>query len=288
MGGGDAFPDVDVNVDWRSDVEPDIGSPELGSLATLPQLGGEAMTSSEQAYSPASSSGAKVVEYFREMGFPETMIAEAIEKNGEEDTDLIFETLLHCSVEQSSASSSRSKMMEYFIAMGFPAEMVAKVLEEHGEEDVDLIMETLLTYPALETPQVEQPQIVPNTGFEEDLLDDFSSLHDSESEDLPLGLDDNSLSSLRLMGYSEAEASEAINSCGPDASISELADFICAAQMARADDSFFAVEELDHPFFDELGDANARLPNGRPLPSLQFQASRAERSIFGATGQTDT
>ncbi|KAJ4831483.1 hypothetical protein Tsubulata_004712 [Turnera subulata] len=246
--GGDAFLDVDVNVDWSSDDEPDNGNPELGSLATLPQLGGEAMTSSEQVEdSPKLNGGdVRVVEYFRKMGFDETMVAEAIEKNGEENTELILETLLNCSVAQSSASSSRSKLMVDFMGMGFSEEMVAKVLEEHGEEDINLITETLLTYSALETPQVEQPQIDPNScssGYEEDLLDDFSSLHDSESEDLQLGLDDSSLSSLRRMGYEEAEASVAIKRCGPDASISELTDFICAARMARADDSFFAVEE---------------------------------------------
>ncbi|KAE8719086.1 hypothetical protein F3Y22_tig00109973pilonHSYRG00010 [Hibiscus syriacus] len=39
------------------------------------------------------------------------------------------------------------------------------------------------------------------------------------------------------MGFSDAEASIAMERCGPDSSIAKLTDFICAAQMAKATDA---------------------------------------------------
>ncbi|KAE8712913.1 hypothetical protein F3Y22_tig00110221pilonHSYRG00095 [Hibiscus syriacus] len=45
------------------------------------------------------------------------------------------------------------------------------------------------------------------------------------------------------MGYSEADASIAMERCGPDSSIAELTDFICAAQMTKAADALLPVED---------------------------------------------
>ncbi|KAE8681308.1 hypothetical protein F3Y22_tig00111331pilonHSYRG00115 [Hibiscus syriacus] len=44
--------------------------------------------------------------------------------------------------------------------------------------------------------------------------------------------------------YSEAEASIAIERCVPDSSITELIDFICVAQMAKAGDAILPVEDM--------------------------------------------
>ncbi|KAE8681762.1 hypothetical protein F3Y22_tig00111309pilonHSYRG00117 [Hibiscus syriacus] len=48
--------------------------------------------------------------------------------------------------------------------------------------------------------------------------------------------EENKLLFLIKMGYSEAEASIAMERCGPDSSIAELTDFICADQMVKAAD----------------------------------------------------
>ncbi|KAE8701771.1 hypothetical protein F3Y22_tig00110505pilonHSYRG00119 [Hibiscus syriacus] len=45
------------------------------------------------------------------------------------------------------------------------------------------------------------------------------------------------------MGYSKAEASIAMERCGPDSLIAELTDFICTAQMAKAVDALLPVED---------------------------------------------
>ncbi|CAL5405784.1 unnamed protein product [Camellia sinensis] len=57
---------------------------------------------------------------------------------------------------------------------------------------------------------------------------------------------EKTLLSLAKMGYTVEEASIAMDRCGPDASIDEITDFLCAAQMAKAadyllpdDDKFF-------------------------------------------------
>ena len=45
------------------------------------------------------------------------------------------------------------------------------------------------------------------------------------------------------MGFSEAEASIAMERCGPDSSIADLTDFICVDQMAKATDALLMVED---------------------------------------------
>ncbi|GJT26158.1 DNA (cytosine-5)-methyltransferase DRM2-like protein isoform X1 [Tanacetum coccineum] len=54
---------------------------------------------------------------------------------------------------------------------------------------------------------------------------------------------EKALLSLANMGYSIEEASAAMDRCGPEASIVELTDFICAAQMAKTEDVFFEEEK---------------------------------------------
>ncbi|CAL5351833.1 unnamed protein product [Camellia sinensis] len=73
-------------------------------------------------------------------------------------------------------------------------------------------------------------------------LIDFSWQENTES----LSDKEKTLLSLAKMGYTVEEASIAMDRCGPDASIDEITDFLCAAQMAKAadyllpdDDKFF-------------------------------------------------
>ncbi|KAE8719506.1 DNA (Cytosine-5)-methyltransferase DRM1/2 isoform 3 [Hibiscus syriacus] len=64
----------------------------------------------------------------------------------------------------------------------------------------------------------------------------------SDTEEIPNSDSDeeNKLLFLTKMGYSEVEASIAMERCGPDSSIAELPDFICAAQMAKATDALIS------------------------------------------------
>ncbi|KAE8725735.1 DNA (Cytosine-5)-methyltransferase DRM1/2 isoform 2 [Hibiscus syriacus] len=78
--------------------------------------------------------------------------------------------------------------------------------------------------------------------FQDDFTDSDSS---SDTEEI-LNSDsdeENKLLYLTKMGYSEAEGSIAMERCGLDSSITELTDFICVAQMAKAADALLLVED---------------------------------------------
>ncbi|KAE8735732.1 DNA (Cytosine-5)-methyltransferase DRM1/2 isoform 3 [Hibiscus syriacus] len=70
--------------------------------------------------------------------------------------------------------------------------------------------------------------------------DDFTNIDSSYDTEEILNYDsdeENKLLYLTKMGYSEADASIAMERCGPDSSIAELTDFICDAQMAKTADA---------------------------------------------------
>ncbi|KAF5958691.1 hypothetical protein HYC85_005916 [Camellia sinensis] len=92
---------------------------------------------------------------------------------------------------------------------------------------------------ALEDTPQQQPPVSSDhcsSEYDENILDDLSDLDswskDEENTD-SLSSKEKTLLSLANMGYTVEEASMAMNRCGPDASIAELTDSICAAQMAN-------------------------------------------------------
>ncbi|KAE8685695.1 DNA (Cytosine-5)-methyltransferase DRM1/2 isoform 4 [Hibiscus syriacus] len=74
----------------------------------------------------------------------------------------------------------------------------------------------------------------------------YSDIDSSSDIEEILNSDSNEESKLLYltkMGFSEAEASIAMERCGPDSSIAELTDFICADQMAKVADVLLPVED---------------------------------------------
>ncbi|XP_065880996.1 DNA (cytosine-5)-methyltransferase DRM2-like isoform X2 [Euphorbia lathyris] len=133
----------------------------------------------------------------------------------------------------SSASGSGSKLMDYFIGMGFPGKMVAEAIQANGEGSTDSILETLLTYSAIKESPEAQPDVdsdpcSSSSEYDATFLDDFSDTDSSENEVIV---------QLEKMGYSEEETKMALERCGSQASLAELTDFICAAQIAKAFDA---------------------------------------------------
>ncbi|GMP29292.1 hypothetical protein CsSME_00004462 [Camellia sinensis var. sinensis] len=127
--------------------------------------------------------------------------------------------------------------------MGFPEKLVAKAIEENGEGNTESILETLLTYSALENSPPQQKPVIDSdhssSDYYENFLDEISDSDSwSEDEENTESLSDKekTLLSLAKMGYTVEEASIAMDRCGPDASIDEITDFLCAAQMAKAAD----------------------------------------------------
>ncbi|CAL5370088.1 unnamed protein product [Camellia sinensis] len=130
--------------------------------------------------------------------------------------------------------------------MGFPEKLVAKAIEENGEGNTESILETLLTYSALENSPPQQKPVIDSdhssSDYYENFLDEISDSDSwSEDEENTESLSDKekTLLSLAKMGYTVEEASIAMDRCGayliicPDASIDEITDFLCAAQMAK-------------------------------------------------------
>ncbi|CAN4084713.1 unnamed protein product [Withania somnifera] len=159
----------------------------------------------------------------------------------------------------SSSVPGQSKFIQQFVVMGFPEESIAKAIEQNGENE-SLVLDSLLTFKALEDSPEEQismsPQLEPSISsddsssqYDENFLDDvyeedsWSSDSDncigySKDESSSLSEKEQTLSFLGNMGYPMEEASIAIERCGPEASVVELIDFMCAAQMAREEDTY--------------------------------------------------
>ncbi|KAL7190362.1 hypothetical protein ACSBR2_022607 [Camellia fascicularis] len=186
---GNASGEASDNIDWDTDDELEIQNFPLPSSSSLTNPGGEAIVGAGEA--------------------------------------------------SSSTGCSNSKLIQHFVGMGFPEKMVAKAIEENDEGNTESILETLLTYSALEDTPQQQPPVSSDhcsSEYDENILDDLSDLDswskDEENTD-SLSSKEKTLLSLANMGYTVEEASMAMNRCGPDASIAELTDSICAAQMAN-------------------------------------------------------
>ncbi|KAE8701613.1 DNA (Cytosine-5)-methyltransferase DRM1/2 isoform 4 [Hibiscus syriacus] len=85
------------------------------------------------------------------------------------------------------------------------------------------------------------------------VLSDTKEILNSDSDE------ENKLLYLTKIGYSEAKASIAMERCGLNSSITELTDFICAAQMAKAADTLLS-RKLEKKLLNEDGHA-FHLPN---------------------------
>ncbi|KAE8723711.1 shaggy-related protein kinase epsilon [Hibiscus syriacus] len=76
--------------------------------------------------------------------------------------------------------------------------------------------------------------------------DDFKDIDSSSDTEEILNSDsdeENKLLYLTKTEFSEAEASITMERYGPDSSIAELTDFICAAQMAKVADALLSIED---------------------------------------------
>ncbi|KAI3912524.1 hypothetical protein MKW98_020986 [Papaver atlanticum] len=133
---------------------------------------------------------------------------------------------------------SWSDAIDQFKAMGFDGNLVIKTIDEIGEENTEKLLETLLTYKNIEEFSPRGVLSRPNsTDTEWDSLGDLSDFSDKEccmQNEVNLEfLPEETMMRLVAMGYCINDVSRAINSCGPDTSISVLVDYIFAAQLAE-------------------------------------------------------
>ncbi|XP_062022922.1 DNA (cytosine-5)-methyltransferase DRM2-like [Rosa rugosa] len=147
----------------------------------------------------------------------------------------------------SAPSSPNTKVLDQFIGMGFSKKMVSNAIQKHGEENTDAILEMLLTYSALESSTHEQKQMDSDhfsSDYVESFLDGFSDMDSCDDEEIISHTsEEEKLMSLITMGYTEEEASMAVERCGHNSSLLELTDFLSAAQLAKEEDALLPLEE---------------------------------------------
>ncbi|GAB4849221.1 DNA (cytosine-5-)-methyltransferase [Ancistrocladus abbreviatus] len=227
--GGKPFEDEGDDVSWNTDDELEIEDPPFDSISAVTNVGGGNLSSCCEASSSAGPSSLKLFQHFVGMGFSEKLVRRAIEENGEDNTETILETLLTYSALGNSPQNQHDADSE-------------KKLHNDSYDKLDPDFD-----PKVETgfnPKIDADSDIWSSDCEENYVDDFSDSDscpgiEETSAPLPLSDKDQKLLFLTDMGYPAEEASIAIERCGPDSSIEELANFICAAQMARADDHCF-------------------------------------------------
>ncbi|CAA7052297.1 unnamed protein product [Microthlaspi erraticum] len=161
-----------------------------------------------------------------DMGFSIDMIARAIKE---------------------TAGSSKSNTIDHFLGMGFDEEKVIKAIQEHGEENMVQIANALAD--AEKQPVVKEEDDIDWSSSDDEI--NYSNMLVSDDEDSnSFPGNNNKLRSLVKMGFSELEASLAVQRCGDNVSIAELTDFICAAQMARESSEFITDPEEQKPRHD--------------------------------------
>ncbi|KAF3444637.1 hypothetical protein FNV43_RR14330 [Rhamnella rubrinervis] len=100
--GGNTSGVEDDNIDWDSEDEREIENFSLSSCSRLTVPGGEAAMGSAEVGSSAGCSNSKLLDHFVGMGFEVEMVAKAIQEHGEDNSDIILETLLTYSVLEES------------------------------------------------------------------------------------------------------------------------------------------------------------------------------------------
>ncbi|KAE8660666.1 Detected protein of confused Function [Hibiscus syriacus] len=131
-------------------------------------------------------------------------------------------------------------------------EQVLLIMNSSGKVDADLSLSVIESSKVVQALEKSTPiQHVDSDNYSSDyeaiFQEDFTDIDSFFDTEKILNSDfdeENKLLYLMKLGYSEADASIAMERCGPDSSIAELTDFICVAQMAKATDALFSVEDM--------------------------------------------
>ncbi|KAJ4758400.1 DNA (Cytosine-5)-methyltransferase DRM2 [Rhynchospora pubera] len=172
---------------------------------------------------------------------------------------------------QDGTRASTSSLMPRFLDMGFSEKMVADAIEKNGDGNYESILEDLLTYKMLEeTPSGNEGNEENTPSDENDWGDDDSSdIDDFDDMDFELEMSGQAsfrkkLHTLEEMGFSRDVASSAIERCGEDVPIFELADSIYAAQTAEKEggvweyDGFNSYKKKEGDKYDPFTHNNKR------------------------------
>uniref|UniRef100_A0A7N0U0Y4 DNA (cytosine-5-)-methyltransferase n=1 Tax=Kalanchoe fedtschenkoi TaxID=63787 RepID=A0A7N0U0Y4_KALFE len=141
-----------------------------------------------------------------------------------------------------ASGSSAFRIKDQFRKMGFPEAMVVKAIEGNEGRSEEEILDTLLTYSAIGNDNEAERQSRNEMEHSKDNTLIYLSGDDRYPEEKPD--QDEIVAVLVEMGYSEDEVLVALQRCGAETPIDELADFIGAAQMVKESDALAAVNEF--------------------------------------------
>ncbi|CAO2820595.1 unnamed protein product [Amaranthus hypochondriacus] len=215
---------------WSSDDELETEKKIFDSGTSLTTLNGGVFTGSTEA-SSSSGPSSTLFRHFVEAGFSENLVAKAIEENGEGNMDSILNTLLTYSALESPPSDD-------------PDIEKPSVRGQNGVSDERLHGVNGQTNNTDSDHKLDLDSDYWSSDYEENILEDFSDSDSDPGMELretsaTLSDKEKKIFFLADMGYPVDEVSIAMERCGPDSSIEELADFLCAAQLARASDASY-------------------------------------------------
>ncbi|KAJ1703280.1 hypothetical protein LUZ63_003059 [Rhynchospora breviuscula] len=172
---------------------------------------------------------------------------------------------------QDGAGAPTSSLVPKFLDMGFSPKMVADAIKKNGDGNYESILEDLLTYKMLEETPLANEGNEENTPSDENDWgdDDSSGIDDFDDMDFELEMSGQAsfrkkLRTLEEMGFSRDAASSAIERCGEDVPIFELADSIYAAQTAEKEggvweyDGFNSDKKKEGDKYDPFSHNNKR------------------------------
>ncbi|GAB4846736.1 DNA (cytosine-5-)-methyltransferase [Ancistrocladus abbreviatus] len=235
--GGKPFEDDGDDVSWNTDDELEIEDPPFDSTSAVTSIGGGNLLGCCEASSSVGPSSSKLFSHFVGMGFSEKLVRRAIEENGEDNSETILETLLTYSALGNSPQNHDAESSPIKDQDVDSDKKLDDDFDDKLDADFDLKVDAGFDH------EIDANSDIWSSDYEENCVDDFSdsdSCPGIEETSAPLSDKEQKLLFLADMGYPAEEASIAIERCGPGSSIEELANFIFAAQMARADDDSYA------------------------------------------------
>nr|QCU71288.1 domain rearranged methyltransferase [Paeonia suffruticosa] len=170
----------------------------------------------------ASSSGSNLRSSFIGMGFLPSLVDKVIEEKGEDDVDLLLETLFAYSDPQKSNSESSDSIDGLFddgkdesspAELGSESHPKEALLKSNSDDSLDSLFD--------ENNETSRHQNV------------SAHIHPKEESDISTGVHDDKRAFLLSMNFSVNEVNFAMDKLGGDTPINELVDFIIAAQMAE-------------------------------------------------------
>ncbi|KAI3743659.1 hypothetical protein L1987_61370 [Smallanthus sonchifolius] len=173
----------------------------------------------------ASSSGSNIRSSLLGMGFTPDLVDKAIRQNGEDNMDLLLETLFAYSTLQTSKVRSLQPVNGSFldkdkeIAQASGKRKALLISQSESSDSLDGLFEDEKDISSRST----GPTTIP--------------LKEEQDPDECCDVIDDKKASLLMMNFTMEEVEFAINKLGEDAPVNELVDFIFAAQMATTDDS---------------------------------------------------